>query len=167
MLILGVDPGIQVTGFAILQVAVAKKEVLDFGIIETKTSSSFEQRLKKIYDHLVELIEKYSPNVLALEEVFYSRNVQVALKLGHARGVTMIAAANYGISAAEYSPREIKQALTGNGNASKQQVQQMVVRLLNLQSLPSRFDMTDAMAVAYCHSQRMKTDMLIKKSSTK
>jgi len=165
MLILGVDPGIQNTGYAILKVAGGTAEIEKYGIIETNSAMPFEKRLKKIYDHLVEIIEQFQPAVLALEEVFYSRNVKVALKLGHARGVTLIAAANYGIPAAEYSPREIKQAVTGNGNASKHQVQQMIIHLLNLHSAPSQFDMSDAMAVAYCHSQRIKTESRIKRNS--
>lgn len=164
MVILGVDPGIQITGYAVLEEVNGVAEIKNFGIIETQTSMPFEKRLKKIYDRLVEMIKSYQPSVLALEEVFYSRNVKVALKLGHARGATLIAAANFEIPAAEYSPREIKQAITGNGNASKQQVQQMIVRLLHLESIPSRFDMSDAMAVAYCHSQRVKTKNLLTKN---
>jgi len=162
MLILGVDPGIQHVGYAILEAAGGHVAIKHFGSIDTDTSMSFEKRLKKIYDQLVEMIEIFQPAVLALEEVFYSHNVKVALKLGHARGVTLIAAANFGISAAEYSPREIKQAVTGNGNASKHQVQQMIGRLLNLTSIPGQYDLTDAMAVAYCHSQRMKLNSIVK-----
>jgi crossover junction endodeoxyribonuclease RuvC len=155
MTILGVDPGLQNTGFAVLQAVEKSCRILQFGLIKTNNSQLFEQRLKTIYDQLCEIIEKYQFEVVALEEIFYSRNVKVALKMSHARGVTLLAAANYQITTAEYSPREIKQAVTGNGNASKYQVQQMICRLLNLPSTPSTYDITDAMAVAYCCSQRV------------
>ena len=97
---------------------------------------------------------KYKPETLALEEVFYSQNVQTALKMGHARGVTLVAAVNKNVSTSEYAPREIKLATTGNGAASKQQVQKMVAQLLNLPQIPTSYDITDAMAVAICHSFR-------------
>lgn len=155
MMILGVDPGIQNTGFAVLCVEEKYCKILQFGLLKTDKAQSFEIRLKTIYDPLCDIIQQYRLDAIALEEIFYSRNVKVALKMGHARGVTLLAAANYQIPIAEYSPREIKQAVTGNGNASKYQVQQMIVHLLNLQPTPSDFDITDAMAVAYCHSQRM------------
>jgi len=158
MTILGVDPGLQNTGFAVLDTEKKICTVLQFGVIKTNSSQSFELRLKTIYDQLCKIIERYQFKVVALEEIFYSRNVKVALKMSHARGVTFLAAANHRIPTAEYSPREIKQAVTGNGNASKYQVQQMISRLLNLPSIPSMFDITDAMAVAYCHSQRVIFD---------
>lgn len=155
MIILGVDPGLQNTGFAVLQTKAKLCEILQFGLIKTNRSHSFEIRLKTIYDQLCKIIEQYQFDVVVFEEIFYSQNVKVALKMSHARGVTLLAAANYQIPTAEYSPREIKQAVTGNGNASKYQVQQMIGRILKLSSTPSIFDITDAMAAAYCHSQRV------------
>jgi len=162
MTILGVDPGLQNTGFAVLRAREASCKVLHFGLIKTNSSHSFEFRLKAIYDQICDIIKHYQLEAVALEEIFFSRNVKVALKMSHARGVTLLAAANYQIPVAEYSPREIKQAVTGNGNASKYQVQQMISRILNLPSTPSMFDITDAMAVAYCHSQRMISKIQIK-----
>lgn len=161
MVILGVDPGLQNTGYAILRAVENSYEILKFGVIKTISSQTFDIRLKTIYDQLCQIIGRYQLNALALEEIFYSRNVKVALKMSHARGVTLLAAANYQIPTAEYSPREIKQAVTGNGNASKHQVNKMISQLLKLPSTPSIFDVTDAMAVAYCHSQRLKTEARI------
>lgn len=158
MIILGVDPGLQNTGFAVLEADNNSHAIVQFGLIKTNSSQAFDQRLKTIYDQLCYIIDQYQLDTVALEEIFYSRNVKVALKMSHARGVTLLAAANYQIPTAEYSPREIKQAVTGNGNASKHQIQQMIGRLLNLPSTPSIFDVTDAMAVAYCHSQRLITN---------
>ncbi len=158
MIILGVDPGLQNTGFAVLEADKNSLAIVQFGLIKTSSSQAFDQRLKTIYDQLSHIIDQYQFDTVALEEIFYSRNVKVALKMSHARGVTLLAAANYHIPTAEYSPREIKQAVTGNGNASKHQIQQMIGRLLNLPTTPSIFDVTDAMAVAYCHSQRLITE---------
>lgn len=155
MAILGVDPGLQNTGFAVLKADVNGYRVLQFGLVKTNNSQPFDLRLKLIYDQLCQIIAQHHLDAIALEEIFYARNAKIALKMSHARGVTLLAAANHQIPTAEYSPREIKQAVTGNGNASKHQVQQMISRLLNLPSTPSIFDVTDAMAVAYCHSQRM------------
>ena len=155
MIVLGVDPGIMNTGYALINITGGVFQLLDCGCIQTKKSTAFPGRLKQIYDGIIEVIEKYKPNALALEEVFYSQNVQTALKMGHARGVTLLAAVNYNISTAEYSPREVKLATTGNGAASKLQVQRMVAHILNLPQLPSSYDITDAMAVAICHSHRM------------
>lgn len=165
MAILGVDPGLQNTGFAVLDADDKCCGILKFGLIKTHNTQSFDLRLKAIYDQLCYIIEQYKLQAVALEEIFYSRNVKVALKMSHARGVALLAAANYQIPTAEYSPREIKQAVTGNGNASKHQVQQMISRLLNLPSIPSIFDVTDAMAVAYCHSQRAIAKAHIQKFS--
>ncbi len=161
MVILGVDPGLLNTGYAVVRAIKNSYEIAQFGLIKTLSSQAFDKRLKTIYDQLCHIIGQYQLDALALEEIFYSRNVKVALKMSHARGVTLLAAANYQVPTAEYSPREIKQAVTGNGNASKHQVQQMIGQLLNLSSTPSIYDVTDAMAVAYCHSQRLKTEARI------
>lgn len=154
MIILGVDPGIQNTGYAIIDFKADQSEILNSGLITTAKIDSFAAKLKKIYDDLCEIIHQHKIDSMSLEEIFYSRNVKVALKMGHARGVALLAAANHQIPVAEYSVREVKQAVTGNGNASKYQVQQMIGRILQLPSIPSMFDITDAMAVAYCHSRR-------------
>jgi len=154
MTIAGVDPGIQNTGIAALESFQGKIRLITFENIQTKNKDAFEAKLQTIYSRVLQFLQKFRPEQVVFEEVFYSRNIKVALKMGHARGVAMLAAANATIPVCEYSPREIKLAVTGNGNASKIQVQQMIGRLLNLPSIPSSFDVTDAMAIAYCYCQR-------------
>lgn len=156
MIIAGVDPGIQNTGIAAIKVTRCQIELVGFELIETLSNERFELRLKTISDNVTAFLKQYQPEELALEEIFYSRNVKVALKMGHARGVTLLAAANFGIPVMEYSPREVKLAATGNGNASKHQVQQMVCHILKITHGLPNYDVTDAMAVAYCHAQRTK-----------
>lgn len=156
MRILGVDPGIAVTGYALIDIGDRGTSPIDYGFVETDRKADFSMRLKRIHDELIRVIEQYHPNSLALEQVFYSRNVQVALKLGHARGVVLLAAVSHGMEIIEYAPREIKQSVTGNGAASKHQVQRMVQQLLGLRELPEPNDVSDAMAAALCHSFRFR-----------
>jgi crossover junction endodeoxyribonuclease RuvC len=124
-------------------------------------------RLKRIYDRLCEVIKQYHPDELAIETAFYGKNAQSALKIGHARGVSILAAINYHIPTAEYSPREIKKAVTGNGSASKQQVQFMIKSQLKLRVTPRHFDVSDALAVALCHSFRITNDKSITRHTQK
>ena len=161
MIIAGVDPGIQNTGIAALKNDKGSIELVAFENIPTKNTDSFAIRLKIIYENVIKFLQSYQLEVVVFEQIFYSRNVKVALKMGHARGVALLAAANANVSVSEYSPREIKLAVTGNGNASKHQVQQMICHLLNLSSIPSTYDITDAMAAAYCFCQRSKFKKLI------
>jgi crossover junction endodeoxyribonuclease RuvC len=157
MIILGVDPGLQRTGYAILQAEPYACQVRQYGVIETDSTQPFARRLKLIYDRLCQFLTTEPVEVVALEDIFYAQNIKVALKMGHVRGIALLAAANHRLATAEYSAREIKQAVTGNGNASKHQVQRMICHLLQLPSCPDSFDATDAMAVAYCHYQRMRS----------
>jgi crossover junction endodeoxyribonuclease RuvC len=115
----------------------------------------FHRRLKVLYDGMMEVMGDCAPDIVAIESVFHYRNVMSMLKLGQARGVLMLAAANFNLPLVEYSPKEVKAAVTGNGNAAKEQVQQAVMADLGLQQ-PSRFDVTDALAVAICHCHRMR-----------
>jgi len=154
MIVLGVDPGVSVTGYAVLNYLNKSMTVLDFGCIRTDSSHEFPFRLKKIYDEMSNIIESFSPQTLALEEIFYAQNIKIALKMGHVRAITLLAAVNHQVPISEFSPREIKQAVTGNGAASKQQVQKMVCQLLNLPQPPSPFDIADAMAAAICYCNR-------------
>ena len=156
MIIAGVDPGIQNTGIAALNKNKGSIELIAYDVISTKSKDSFEIRLKNIYNQITAFLRSNQPEVVVFEQIFYSRNVKVALKMGHARGVSLLAAAKANIPVSEYSPREIKLAVTGNGNASKQQVQQMVCHILKITSIPSAYDITDAMAAAYCFCQRSK-----------
>lgn len=167
-IILGVDPGTLVTGYGVIEVGTHTATMLSYDVIKNSSTESLPVRLKKIYSALCAVIEKYHPDEFAIETAFYGKNVQSALKIGHARGVSILAAVNYEIPTAEYSPREVKKAVTGNGAASKQQVQYMVQSQLQLQTLPNYFDATDALAVALCHSLRKSSIPMIagKKKNT-
>lgn len=147
--ILGIDPGSRVTGYGIIQVVNRKLRYLDSGCIRT-TESSFAQRLLQIFNGICELMDEYSPSEVAIEQVFTYKNPSSALKLGHARGVAMVACASYRIALHEYSPREVKQALVGYGGADKSQVKHMVVNLLSLSKEPQS-DAADALGIAICH----------------
>jgi crossover junction endodeoxyribonuclease RuvC len=155
MIILGVDPGTLITGFGIIEVERGKYSVLTYDVIKNSGDDSMPIRLKRIYSRLCEIIDHYHPDEFAIETAFYGKNAQSALKIGHARGVSILAAVNYEIPTTEYSPREIKKGVTGNGAASKHQVQFMVQTQLKLREVPKYFDASDALAVALCHSFQM------------
>ncbi len=157
MRILGVDPGTLVTGFGVLEENGSGCKVLDFGCLKISSRDDFPKRLKKIYDGLSDVIKRHRPDEFAIEDLFYAENAKVALKMGHARGVAILAAANHQIPTAEYSPREVKMSVVGNGGASKQQVQKMIQHLLKLQEPPEPIDASDALAVAICHLHRMES----------
>jgi len=166
MIILGVDPGTLITGFAIIEVEHGTCSVLAYDVVKNVNNRSMPIRLKQIYDKLCKVINHYHPDEFAIETAFYGKNAQSALKLGHARGVSILAAVNFQIPTTEYSPREIKKAVTGNGAASKQQVQFMVKSQLKLREAPKFFDASDALATALCHSFRI-TDGKIKSRHTR
>jgi crossover junction endodeoxyribonuclease RuvC len=148
--ILGVDPGSVTTGYGVIEAEREKFSALTFGVVRTDAQCAFAFRLKKIYDELRTLIEQYRPERLSLETAFYGKNVQSALKLGQVRGAVMVLALNFGLEIAEYSPREVKQALTGKGNAAKEQVAFMVKKLLQLSDTGMVLDATDALGLALC-----------------
>jgi crossover junction endodeoxyribonuclease RuvC len=157
MTILGVDPGTLITGFGVIENRNGKNRILTSGVIKNNGSVLLPHRLKKIFEKLSEITEKYQPDEYAIETAFYGKNAQSALKLGHARGVAMLAAVMREIPTYEYSPREVKKAIVGNGAAAKEQVQFMVKSLLNLKQVPKEYDVTDALAVALCHLQRRQS----------
>ena len=160
--IIGIDPGLSAIGYGIIKIDKNKVIHISHGVIRTTPHNSIGERLKKINDELIQIIEQHNPQIMAIEDVFYSQNIKVAIKMGHVRGVVLLAAVNHSISIFEYSPREVKLAVTGNGNASKQQVQRMVVQLFRLPQSPLSYDITDAMAVAICHCNRiMRTKNII------
>jgi len=144
------------TGFGVLRCNGRRAEVLGYGCIKSKKGRPFPERLRDIYEGIVEVIERYRPDQMAVEDVFYSNNVKTALKIGHARGVVLLAAANRGIPVVEYSPREVKRSVVGSGSASKEQVQFMVKAILGLGELPEPYDVSDALAVALCHANRLE-----------
>ncbi len=152
MIILGIDPGTLIAGYGVIQRTGNTVSLLDVGVIKNNAAVSMPLRLKKIYSVVTAVIEHYHPDEFAIETAFYSKNAQSALKIGQARGVSILAGVNYEIPVTEYSPREIKKAVTGKGAASKEQVQYMMMSLLKLKAKPKHFDSTDALAVAVCHS---------------
>lgn len=154
MLILGIDPGTLITGYGIIETVNGKISVVTLGAIKNASSNSMPLRLKKIFQVLTTTIEEFAPDECAIETAFYGKNAQSALKLGHARGVAMLAAVTHEIPTTEYSPREVKKAVVGNGTASKEQVQFMVKSLLKMKQVPKYYDTTDALAVAICHYHR-------------
>ena len=157
MIVLGIDPGSRVTGYGIIKVC--QSEVygcLDFGGIQLKSVKHFHDRLKKIYDKVTKLIQTYEPDVVAFEDIFFSQNVKAAMKLGQARGAAIIASLNADKPVEIYSPREVKQSITGYGASSKEQVQKMVSSILNIEGPISPLDASDALAIAICHANRNK-----------
>ena len=152
-ILLGIDPGSRITGYGLIRQVGQKIEYVDSGCIRTSPEAELSQKLLQIYDGICELMDKYAPEEVAIEQVFMHQNPNSALKLGHARGVAMVAAASHRVKISEYSAREIKQAVVGYGAAEKAQVGHMVVQLLSLNSRPQN-DAADALAIAICHSNR-------------
>lgn len=150
-IILGIDPGTNVMGFGLILVKGNKYSLLQFGVIHLKKYSDHALKLKKIFDKISQILDEFSPDAVALEAPFFGQNVQSMLKLGRAQGVAMAAALAKEIAITEYSPKKVKQSVTGNGNASKEQVAEMLKTLLNIKELPQLLDATDALAVALCH----------------
>ena len=152
MIIIGIDPGSAATGYGLLQIKSAGKIVhIANGTITTSSKESFSKRLLTIHQKLREQLEIYQPAELAVEDIFYAKNVKSALKLGHVRGVVMLTAMQQQIPVFEYTPTQIKQAVTGYGRAEKIQVQRMLKTLLKIEKISSA-DASDALAVAICHS---------------
>ena len=149
---LGVDPGTSVTGFGIVQKNGSKIELLKLGIIDLRNISDPYLKLKKIFEDVTKLISEFNVNEFAVEAPFFGKNVQSMLKLGKSQGVAIAAALSKDIGVTEYSPREIKQAITGNGNASKEQVATFLESILNKKLQAVTLDATDALAVAICHA---------------
>jgi crossover junction endodeoxyribonuclease RuvC len=150
-IILGLDPGTNVMGYGVVVVRKPKIELMQFGVIHLSKYESHELRLKKIFERVLSLVDEYHPDEVALEAPFYGKNVQSMLKLGRAQGVAMAAALYREVPITEYAPKKVKQSVTGNGNASKEQVAKMLMMLFNLKELPKLLDATDALAVAICH----------------
>ena len=155
MIILGIDPGYAIVGYGIIEKTAKYTKVIDYGVIETHKSEKMANRLNKIYDGVCYLIEKYKPDHFAIEELFFQNNQKTAINVAMARGVTLLAATKLlgSDKLYEYTPLQIKQALTGNGRAEKHQIQFMVKAILNLNAIPKPDDAADALAVALCHSQ--------------
>lgn len=162
--ILGIDPGTNLLGYGLLECDDATLRVLAAGTVKLTGFESHQVKLREIYLQLQEIIETYLPGVLAIEAPFYGKNVQSMLKLGRAQGVAIAAGITMGLEIIEYSPKKVKQSVTGNGNAAKEQVAAMLIHLLGGHAQGS-FDASDALAVAYCHYQHAQSMVLPGKAS--
>ena len=156
MRILGIDPGFAIVGCGIVDYIGNKFSVVDYRAVTTKAGGKLENRLKSIYDGICDLIDQYSPECIAVEELFFNTNAKTAIQVGQARGVILLAAVNKGLEVFEYTPLQVKQAVVGYGRAEKIQVQQMVKSILNLKEIPKPDDVADALAIAVCHGNSMR-----------
>lgn len=150
-IILGLDPGTNVMGYGLIMVRTPVINVIQYGVIQLSKYGNHELKLKEIFRRVLGLLDEFHPDEVALEAPFHGKNVQSMLKLGRAQGVAMSAALFREVPIVEYAPRKIKQSVTGNGNASKEQVARMLMSLFSITEVPKLLDATDALAVAVCH----------------
>lgn len=165
--ILGIDPGTNILGFAVIEVTGDHVAVMEIGVVRLKDKKDQNEKLREIFLEIQEIIERYLPQDLAIEAPFFGKNVQSMLKLGRAQGVAMAAGMTMGLTITEYSPKKIKQSVTGNGNAAKEQVADMLCRMLKLKPEKLSLDATDALSVALCHHFQSGKLASSKKSSWK
>lgn len=155
MIVLGIDPGSNITGYGVVEKKRHGTVSIIHGEIKAKRNEPLSVRLKNIYDHLMEIVRNSTPDAIALEDIFYGKNVKSLIKLGHVRGVAILVASHSNVPVFEYTPLEVKKAVVGYGRAEKSQVQKMVKTILNLNELPP-VDASDALAVAICHTNYLK-----------
>ena len=158
MIIFGIDPGFAITGYGVVEKLGNKYKVMDYGVITTKAGLDLSVRLNIMYEEIVRKFNQYNPDYVAMEELFFCKNITTGIAVAHGRGVLLLAIAQMGKPFYEYTPLQIKQAITGYGKADKKQMQKMVQVLLNLDSIPKPDDAADALAVALCcgNSERLK-----------
>jgi crossover junction endodeoxyribonuclease RuvC len=152
VIIIGIDPGIAISGYGVVEYKNNKFRVIEYGAVTTESDTPFPQRLKILYDEYINIFREYEPEAVAIEELFFNKNVKTAINVGQARGVHLLAAVNCGINVYEYTPLQVKQGVVGYGRAEKRQIQEMVKILLNLKQIPKPDDVADALAVAICHA---------------
>ena len=157
MKILGIDPGTATTGFGVVSKVKGKLTAIDYGVVSTPKQLPMSNRLLILFDDIEELIAKHQPDVIAVEQLFFARNVTTALTVGQARGVVLLAAQKADLPLIEFTPLQVKMAVTGYGQATKKQVQQMVQKILKLEVLPKPDDAADALAIAICASSQSHT----------
>ena len=160
MNVLGIDPGLGNMGYGVISSRDNQIQLICYGVIKTYPKDSLANRLKTIFQEVSNLIDEYKPSIISIEEIFYSNNVKSALLLGHARGVAIAAASTQDLLVYEYSARKMKQSLTGNGNAHKDQVRFMVKNLLKMESAPKSNDASDALGIALCYIFQNKLEHL-------
>ncbi len=159
MIILGIDPGSINCGYGILQIEKRRIVAAGCDVVQVNPKLSLPVRLKKIYEEISKVVAEYKPDIAAVESIFYGKNIKSAFTLGHARGVILLSLAEADIPIEEYSPREVKKSVVGNGNASKEQVEYMVKKIINLKTSPKTQDATDALAVALCQFNKERFRM--------
>ncbi len=150
MRIIGIDPGYGILGYGVLEKNGSKIDVLGYGVIETAKKTPLQKRVKKLYDELTSILNKFKPDIAAIEKIFFTKSVTTALEVGHARGIVLLALEEFGIKAMEFPPQMVKMAVTGYGRSTKRQIQIMVKKLLNLTDIPKPDDAADALAIAWC-----------------
>lgn len=166
MRVLGIDPGSETLGWGVVEGSGLKYELVDYGIVRSSTKHAFSKRLLNVYNGVAAATDKFSPDVVAIEEAFYAVNVNVAMKLGQVRGAVLLLAEQRAIEIAEYAPRLIKQTVVGYGNAEKHQVGEMVRILLRMKTAPKPHDAADALAIAICHFHHAGMKQRIARSDT-
>ncbi|WP_019986795.1 crossover junction endodeoxyribonuclease RuvC [Rudanella lutea] len=167
-IILGVDPGTQVAGYGVIAVQNGGvMRLLQYGVVQLSKYTTYQLKLQKLHETMIRLIEQHKPDEMAIEDPFFGKNVQSMLKLGRAQGVVMAAALSRNIPIVEYAPRRVKLSVTGNGNASKEQVSQMVSHLLRAELDPQFFDATDALGIAICHHFHANAQPVVSSKKTK
>jgi crossover junction endodeoxyribonuclease RuvC len=165
MLVLGIDPGIAITGYGLIQTDKRNEyQCVDYGVVTTKAGLPDAERLKILFNELREIIARHQPDSSAIEKLFFQKNVKTAISVGQARGVAMLTLAQADLPVHEYTPNEIKQTVCGYGSAGKGQMQRMVQTLLHLDDLPKPDDAADALAVAICHIHHQSFNDLIKQA---
>jgi crossover junction endodeoxyribonuclease RuvC len=152
-IILGIDPGVAIVGFGVIRAEGSKNKMLSCGAITTPAGTSLSLRLSQIYHDMLELIDTFKPDAIAIEELFFNTNITTGISVAHGRGVILLAGQEKGIPMYEYTPLQVKQAITGYGRADKKQMMEMVRRLLDLKSVAKPDDASDALAIAICHAR--------------
>jgi len=165
MLVLGIDPGLAITGYGLVAGDGQSLEAVTYGVLRTPAHTPIAERLVILHQNLAALLDRYHPDVVAMEELFFSTNARTAMTVGEARGVLLLTVAQAGLAVCEYTPLQVKQAITGYGQADKQQVQQMVRFLLGLGEIPRPDDAADGLAVSICHHHSSRLSQLATQGS--
>lgn len=160
MVILGIDPGYATVGYGVIEYQRGKFRVLDYGAVTTPAGLDFSNRLQIIYEGICELCDRFKPDCMSVEELFFNTNITTGIQVGHARGVIMLAGHQKGVEFNEYTPLQVKQSVVGYGRAEKHQVMEMTRQLLGLEKIPRPDDAADALALAICHAHSAKSNLL-------
>ena len=160
MVILGIDPGYATVGYGVLEYQQGRFRVMDYGAVTTPAGADFPSRLQMIFEGITELCERFKPDCMSVEELFFNTNITTGIQVGHARGVILLAAKQKGVPSFEYTPLQVKQSVVGYGRAEKHQVMEMTRQLLHLERIPRPDDAADALALAICHAHSSKSNLL-------